>query len=423
MDSSDVTLMGVTKMVPSANPVIKLCFVILVFLFLPPLFLSSCQGSAAEEDAPDAAAMGRLPEEEIRFTNGGTTLAGTIFWPASEVDCRAVVILAGSDRSKRGPLRIKLAEHFAAHGVAALVYDSPGTGGSTGNALLQSRDERALEALAAVNYLREAPDIRSTSVGLFGGSEGADVALMACTKDPEIAFAIAVSGSFGGSVLEVSRYSAEKKGYQWGLTLDEITQAITFKEIAFAFLIGPDIVEWSLIESRMKQWDGDTWAKFVDIAKQHKEKLTREQKEEMLGSLRHVVDQFKSQQWFSMVDIGDALQRTVNLDVDTFFRLLEEGPYSRGWEGSLCLDAARIRCPVLAIWGQEDSFLPPNQSATRLRRILAGSNHPNYEIEIFDNASHFLTKSGPASEFVPGYLGRMTTWLDKQVGSGDAAGP
>jgi hypothetical protein len=82
---------------------------------------------------------------------GQTTLAGTLFWPTATADCPAVVILAGSDRSKRGPLRTSIAKHLAAHNVAALVYDSPGTGASTGNAVLQTRREkRAIEALAAV---------------------------------------------------------------------------------------------------------------------------------------------------------------------------------------------------------------------------------------------------------------------------------
>lgn len=407
-------------MASPANRVFKLWAVVLAYLFLSPP-LSSCHGSVAEEEAPVADARGRLREEEIRFSDGATILAGTLVWPAADTDCPAVVILAGSDRSQRGPLRLRLAALFAEQGVAALVYDSPGTGSSTGNALLQSRDDRALEASAAVRFLRDTSGIRSEAVGVFGGSEGADVALMASAKDFEIAFAIAVSGSFGGSVLEVSRYSAEKKGYQRGLSRDEIAQAITFKEIALAFLSGADLVEWSLIETRMKHWNDDAWSTFVEIAKRRREELTPEQKAEILQALGHVVDHFKPHPWFSIVDVGGALQRAIQLDVDTFFRLLEKGPYSRNWDGGLCLDSEAIRRPVLAIWGGEDSFLPPHRSAARLRGMLSSANHPDYEIEVFEGASHFLTRSGPTSEFVPGYIARMTTWIHEHVGSGGAA--
>lgn len=310
---------------------------------------------------------------------------------------------------------MKIARHFAAHGVAALVYDSPGTGASTGNALLQTRDDRGTEALSAVDHLRGMPGIRSTSVGLFGGSEGADVALLASARDPEVAFVIAVSGAMGVSILDVLRYSAEKKGYEQGLTLEETTKAMTFKEIAFAFLSGVEIVEWSLIESRVKRWDDDTWATLIGIAKQRRERLTRPQKQALLNSLRQVVDQFKTQRWFATVELGNAIQRTVSLDVDTFFRLLEAGRYARDWDRSLC-DVSRIRCPVLAIWGQEDSFLPPNQSAARLKKSLAESNHPDYEIKVFPKATHFLTVSGSTTDFIPGYLDTTTDWLGLHVG-------
>jgi len=266
-----------------------------------------------------------------------------------------------------------------------------------------------------VNYLRELPGIRSTSVGIFGGSEGADVALLASARAPEVAFVIAVSGAMGVSILDVLRHSAEMKGYEQGLTLDEITKAITFKEIAFVFLSGVEIVEWPLLEARVKQWEDKTWAALIGIAKQRRKTLSREQEQVLLGSFRQVIDHFENQEWFRSVDVGDAIQRIVNLDVDKFFALLEAGRYARDWDRGLC-DVSKIRCPVLAIWGKEDSFLPSNQSAMRLKKALAESNHPDYEIEVFPNASHFLTVPGSATEFVPGYLDTMTRWLGSRVG-------
>jgi len=127
--------------------------VILIWLMLPLLFFSSCRGSAAKEETPGDTAKTLAPrEEEVRFVNGQTTLEGTLFWPATRADCPAVVVLAGSDRSRRGPLRMRTAKYFAAHNVAALVYGSPGTGASTGNALVQTRSERTVEALAESNH-------------------------------------------------------------------------------------------------------------------------------------------------------------------------------------------------------------------------------------------------------------------------------
>lgn len=397
--------------------------VILIGLMLPLLFISACCGGATKGDALGGTVKTLDPQaEEIHFVNGHTILEGTLFWPGAKTNCPAVVILAGSDRSKRGPLRTRIAKHFAAHNVAALVYDSPGTGASTGTAIFQTRRDRVIEALSAVDYLREVPGIRSTAVGLFGGSEGADVALLAAAEAPHVAFVIAVSGAMGVSILDVLRYSAEKKGHQQDLTLDETMKAITFKEIAFVFLSGIEIVEWSLIEARVKQWKEDNWTTLIGLAKQRNRKQSQQQQQAMLSSFRQVIDQFKNQRWFSSVDDGNAIQRMANLDADKFFKILEGGRYTQDWDRGLC-DVARIRCPVLAIWGLEDSFLPPNQSAMRLKKALAESNHPDYEIKVFPNASHTLTVPGSATEFVPGYLETMTHWLEMHVDSGGVGEP
>lgn len=392
---------------------------------IPSLIISSCQGAVERDGNAPAGSTATLDpkEEQVRFTSGSASLAGTLFWPAERAGCPAVVLLAGSDRSERGGLRTAIARHFAAHGVAAMVYDSPATGSSSGNALLQSIADRVAEALSAVAYLQQLQGIRSTAIGLFGGSKGANVALMACAEDPGVAFVIPVSGSLGVSILDILRYSAEKRGYEQGLTPDEIAQAMTFKEIAFVLLSGVEIVEWSLIESRVKQWEDAPWPTFIDIAKQHGKELTQKEKQALLDSFRKIVANFETQRWFAVVDVGNAVQRMLSLDTNTFFSLLESGRYSRDWERSLCFREVDIRCPVLAIWGEEDSFLPPHQSAARLKKYLMDSDHPDYEVIIFQDASHFLTLPGSRSDFVPGYLDTMVNWVSRRFGSNVRAQP
>ena len=389
----------------------------LVTLMLLLLFslISSCRGNVGQNGNARGATTATLgPEEEVRFTSGSTSLAGTLFWPAERIDCPAVVVLAGSDRSSRSELRTAIARHFAAHGVAAMVYDSPGTGSSSGNALLQSSADRVAEALSAVAYVRSLPGIRSTAVGLFGGSEGANVALMACAGNNGVAFVIPVSSSLGVSILDILRYSAEKKGYEQGLTPEEIAQATTFKEIAFVLLSGVKIVEWPLVESRVKQWNDAAWPTFIDLVKKRGRELTQIEKQAFLESFKTIVAHFMTQRWFAVVDEGNALQRMLSVDTNTFFGLLESGRYSRDWDRSLCFGNADIRSPVLAIWGEEDSFLPPHQSAERLKKYLMDSNHSDYEVIVFEDASHFLTLPGSRSDFVPGYLDTMVNWVRKR---------
>ena len=51
-----------------------------------------------------------------------------------------------------------------------------------------------------------------------------------------------------------------------------------------------------------------------------------------------------------------------------------------------------------------------------MKKAFAESNHRDYEIKVFPNASHFLTVPGSVTEFVPGYLDTMTHWLSRHVG-------
>ena len=68
---------------------------------------------------------------------------------------------------------------------------------------------------------------------------------------------------------------------------------------------------------------------------------------------------------------------------------------------------------------------PPGFSFSWVGAIefLADSNHPNYQVIVFPDASHTLTVPGTATEFVPGYLDTITDWLGRHVGSGLSAGP
>ncbi len=379
-------------------------------VFCAVLAPASCQN---ESDAAQKVAIFResAQRQEIQFKNGDDLLAGTLYSPASKTNAPAVVLLAGSERSKRGGLKNSIAKYFADHGVVALTYDSPGTGASSGNALLQTSADRVDEALSAVAFLRQQKGIQPQAVGIFGGSEGANIALLAGAKSDAVGFVIPVSGSLGISILDVLRYSAEKKGYAEGLSPQQILQAITFKELAFALLSGVELVEWSLLEDRVKPWNDANWPKFIMAVRQGQTQLTAEQKKSLLASLREIIPAFATQPWFKVVDVGNSVQRLLALDAATFFCLLESGRFSQDWVRDLIFTADDLRCPVLAIWGAEDSFLPPNQSAARLKKYFADSKHPDADVIVFTNASHYLTNPSSPKDFVPGYLETMANWI------------
>ena len=74
-----------------------------------------------------------------------------------------------------------------------LAHDKPGCGGSPGNWLEQTFENRARESLAALGVLRAHPACNGRPVGLLGFSQGGWVALLAATEG-EVDFVISVSG-------------------------------------------------------------------------------------------------------------------------------------------------------------------------------------------------------------------------------------
>jgi len=354
-----------------------------------------------------------IAQEGFFFRDGIVKLAGTLYRPVLKGDYPGVVILGGSDRSRRGGLKIKIAEYFASQNIAALVYDSPGTGGSSGDAMVQTRSDRVKEVLKAVDFLRNHSGVKKNSIGIFGGSEGADIALMASAVSSRVSFVIPVSGPMGVPVLDILRYSAEKKGYKQGLNHTNILKAITFKEISFAFLGGIDFVEWTLIQSRIKSWKDDTWLKYIKIAGSEWRKMDNGCRDELFNSFKQIISRFRDQRWFSLVNDGNVIDRLVSLGTERFFKILDSGRFSADWDRNFEF-VSNVQCPVLAVWGEEDSFLPPRQSAARLKKGLSDAGHKDFQIKIFPGASHFLTVKGILSDFVPGYLDLMTTWVNKR---------
>jgi alpha-beta hydrolase superfamily lysophospholipase len=82
---------------------------------------------------------------EVQFTHRDTVLVGLLLRPRDHGPHAAVVLLHGSGPVGRdGPGYLPpIREHFARQGIAALCYDKPGIGSSTGDWRNQTFDDRA----------------------------------------------------------------------------------------------------------------------------------------------------------------------------------------------------------------------------------------------------------------------------------------
>jgi uncharacterized protein len=125
-------------------------------------------------------------DEDVVFPGPAGQLAGTLMTPLTGGPHAAIALVHGSGGGRRDFYRI-FGEQFARAGVAALIFDKRGHGGSAGNPEESTMLARSHDAEAALDFLQARPGIAasSSSVGSQSPTENvlAGEATRAC-PDP-----------------------------------------------------------------------------------------------------------------------------------------------------------------------------------------------------------------------------------------------
>ena len=133
----------------------------------------------------------------MTFDSHGTTLSGSIVYPANGELRAAVVFVHGSGKQSRN---LALAEQFAREGIAALVYDKRGAGKSGGEyEANQNVSEKNLllladDAVAALARLTAQPAMKGIPAGFAGISQAGWIAPLAARKTALAKFLVMWSG-------------------------------------------------------------------------------------------------------------------------------------------------------------------------------------------------------------------------------------
>jgi pimeloyl-ACP methyl ester carboxylesterase len=156
-------------------------------------------------------------EEEIAFPNPAANLqlAGVLTVPAGPGPFPAVALLSDEGPHDRngtvagfGPLG-QLADYLTRRGIAVLRFDDRGTGHSSGPAPTTPAS-LVSDAQAALAYLRQRPEVDGAHLGLIGLGEGSNVALLAAAQPLPPAFLVGLSayGEPGTSLAMQQREAA-----------------------------------------------------------------------------------------------------------------------------------------------------------------------------------------------------------------------
>ncbi|MGW7198193.1 alpha/beta hydrolase family protein [Streptomyces chryseus] len=137
-----------------------------------------------------------IREERVSLRHGKHNLDGVLATPKDRRGPYGLVVFVHGDgaidATHDGFYR-PLWESFAEAGYASLSLSKPGVGGSSGNWLDQSMDDRADETAAAVAWAHRRPDLDRRRIGLWGASQAGWVLPKVAARVPDLRFVIAVS--------------------------------------------------------------------------------------------------------------------------------------------------------------------------------------------------------------------------------------
>lgn len=316
-------------------------------------------------------------EEELAYPNpsAGIKLAGTLTIPPGRGPFRAVVLITGSgpqdrDESLLGhkPFLV-LADYLTRKGIAVLRFDDRGVGKSTGDFATATTADFATDAEAGVAYLKTRSEVDPHKIGLIGHSEGAVIGPMVAARNTDVAFLVMMAGS--------------------GVPGDEILVAQTLR-----------ISETSGKSHQEAAKNAADEREILNLLKHEKDQTVMEKKlrEKLAGKIPEA-------------QLGAQIQQ---ISTPWFRYFIEYDPAPA---------LKKVTCPVLAINGEKDMQVPPEQNLPPIRKALQAAGNKNFEIEELPGLNHLFqtARTGALSEYAEieetmsaVVLAKIASWILKQ---------
>jgi dienelactone hydrolase len=310
----------------------------------------------------------RLKEERIIFKNGNITLGGTLISPAKTGKHPVVIVTPGDYGNNRESLRF-FAHHYVSQGIAAFVFDSRGAGESTGTSGLNSFSDLANDVIAGVEALKVRQEVNPRKIGLFGFSNSAWTVSLAASRSNDVSFLI-LQSFIGVEPWKQDVFRAVNQ-----LRIDNFPES-TIKQ-------GANFVRLKFETART----GEGW--------EH---------------LQTIMEKSRSESWFAYMNMSRSLER-LRLVYATFMT----------YDPVPALE--KLNIPVLAYWGENDSYVPVAESVAIFKQAMAKAGNKNYTIKIYPKGRHDLVEgesgspriSARLNNFPRGFWKMKTDWVKKLI--------
>jgi uncharacterized protein len=303
-------------------------------------------------------------EEAIKFSNGNTTLNGTLLLPDGSGPHPAVVLIHGTGQQTRDEWRF-FGMQFARNGVAALLYDKRDVGNDPSGMDLVDLDELAGDALAAVKLLKSRADIRGDRIGLWGISQGGWVEPIVAAQSPDVAFIVAISAP-GVTYANLNVFAVANRLRTRGFNDAEIAEA----------------------QQALRRLD-----EFM-------------RKGEDAAGVQAMLQDAQQKRWFPPSTLPATLPTENERRTWLRWRDLDLDPVTY-WE--------RVRVPVMLLYGDQDDVVPVRESVDRITAALKKAGNDRLTVKVFADADHELTIAADRTNLVPGYLDTVNQWMREVV--------
>lgn len=346
------------------------------------------RGNALPVQPASPAADLPYDAEDVTFTHGGVTLAGTVTTPRGAGPFPAVVLVSGSGSQTRDADVVgfkifgTLADALTRAGIAVLRYDDRGVGQSSGPADVTTEAYTA-DVLAAVALLQARPAIRADRIGVMGHSEGALVAASAAGASPDVAFVILMAGpSVTGELIVRAQAEAMVRAAGGGDAQASAVRAQQDRLFA-AVRTGEG---WDAIEAS-----------------------TRAQGRAQIAALPEAQRQA----------LGDPEAYLDGL-INTQLAGAKSGWYRYFIDYDPAPALGAVDRPVLALFGAKDLQVLLDQNRPVLESLFAGPRAARLTVRAFADANHLFqpARTGAPAEypalpkaFVPGFTEAVAEWI------------
>ncbi|WP_027418797.1 alpha/beta hydrolase family protein [Crocinitomix catalasitica] len=327
--------------------------------------------------------------EEVTFLNevDGVTLAGTLTLPNKKKNYPIVILISGSGPQDRNETALGhqpflvLSDYLTNNGIGVLRFDDRGVGKSTGVHITSTSFDFANDVSAAVDYIKKRKDLKQSSIGLIGHSEGGLIAPIVANNNKVVDFIVMLAGP-GVPCDELLLKQQELVSKSMGLDDAYIEDIIRVNKGAF------------------------------DIIKASENRPDAEIK--LRAYLGAAIDENPALRLPPDQDKNDVINGQINQLNTIWMR------YFLKHEPAKYLE--HLKCPVLALNGSKDLQVSPEENLAAINEALKKAGNTDYRVEEIEGLNHLFqtAETGAVSEyqtidetFSPEAMAIISKWILK----------